>query len=421
MVNYQDPEIEKMARKEIEALQSGLAKRVCSHSWKRSPFYRRHWSGSYPGEISDLPFLTKQDLVDTFPFDLCTVPVEDLVYMSLTSGSTGRPTAILKSREDMETASLFSVRKMVMRGVRKTDVFQMTLSYGLWSAGMGAHAAAQKLGCLVIPSGPGNTKRQVWLMQNFGTTVLHAAPSYHLRIAEVGEQMGVDFESLSLRIAVSAAGRLDQGTREKIEERLNVSARNTYGMSEVGGVATECEFGCGLHSCEDELLLEVIDPETGETVGEGERGELVVTSLRRFAMPIIRYRTRDMVKVLSKEPCECGRTHLRLSGDIERIDESVKIRGVLVNPGAIERYIDRYPELTGNFLVQVRHGARPGLLCELKPTIETAFLSETTGSIVEELKGRIGLTFDVSLLPYGEMPVEREGKRVQVMASQHRS
>ena len=216
-------------------------------------------------------------------------------------------------------------------------------------------------------------------------------------------------------MAISAAGNLESKTRAEIERLLGVTVRNSYGMSEIGGIATECEATSGLHAWDDELLLEVINPDTGEVLGEGERGELVVTCLRRRAMPIIRYRTGDEVSIISAEPCECGRTHLRISGDIRRLDDSIKIRGVLVSLKVIEKITGHYPELTGNFLIQLRQKERPGLLCELRPSIETASLNETLQSIASGLKSGIGLTFDVTPIPYGELPAEREGKRVQVM------
>ena len=415
MTNYLDPEIETMAKKKLDSLQAGLLRETCSYAWENSRFYRDLWSEQYPGDLEDLPFLTKQHLVDVFPFDLCTMPKDELVSMSLTSGSSGRPTIALKSREDLETATHFDARKLVMFGLSKTDILQITMAYGLWAAGLAIHLAAEKLGCLVVPSGPGNTKRQIWLLQNLGTTVLCAVPDYYLRIIEVGEQMGVDFDELPLRIAISGAGVLKLQERARIERLLGVAVRNFYGMSEVGGIAGECEANQGLHVWNDEFFLEVIDPETGEVLGEGERGELVITSLKRRATPIIRYRTGDLVSVLSTEPCECGRTHLRISGEIERLDDLVKIRGVLVSPKAIERHIGRYPELTGNFLIQARQMGRPGLLCELRPSIESEFLMDTVESVVEELKNSIGLTFDVAVVPYGELPVELEGKRVQNM------
>ena len=417
-----DP-IETMPRDRLEDLQSRLLRRTCSHAWRNSPFYRRLWSGCRGGRwhyaFPGLPFISKEDLVENSPFGLCAVPRSKLIRMSMTSGTSGRPAINFLSRDDLRDFLRSSVRKLAMRGVRRGDVVQLTISYNLSPTGIAVHLAAEEMGCLAISSGPGNTKRQLWLMEQLGTTVLYASPDYHLRIAEVGEGMGIDFSRLDLRIAISSMGRMDDGLRKEIEERLCARVRNSYGLSEVGGVAAECDATDGLHSWQDEMLLEVIDPATGEAVADGERGELVVTTLKRRAMPLIRYRTGDMVKIHSRDPCDCGRTHLRLSGEIRRRDDSVKIKGVLVNPGAIEGLLGHHRALSGRFLIQLAKDADPRLLCELSPShasLPASGISDMGASLAREVRELTGLRFDIAIMGPDELPVEQQGKRVQVIA-----
>jgi phenylacetate-CoA ligase len=418
MSEYYHPGVETMSREDLEVLREKLLRGICTHAWRGSRFYRDLWSSRprafTPDDMAELPFTGKEDLVEAFPFGLCAVPRGDIVRMHLTSGSSGRPSLSLLSGRDIESSSEISARSLYMRGARPDDVLQITLAYGLWAAGLSGHLAAERIGCMVIPSGPGNTKRQIWLMRTLGTTILSATPNYYLRIAEVAGEMGVDLSSLDLRIGLSVAGRLGPPLRREIEEGFDIDIRNVYGMTEVGGIGSECFAHDGLHTWEDALYLEVVDPETGEVLGPGERGELVVTTLRRRAQPLIRYRTGDMTCILSDDGCECGRTHLRISQDIDRVDDTVKIRGILVSPKSIERCLGRFPELTGNFLMKVRKSARPILLCELHQSVESAFMEEVSTSVAEELKNKIGLTFETLLVPYGEMPRGREDKRIQV-------
>jgi len=422
MTMYLNQKIETMPRRELDRLQSKLFRKTCLAAWK-GPFYRSLWQSaglsSPPNGLEDLhklPFTEKQHLVDRFPYGLCMVPRSRLARMYMTSGSTGRPVALPLSRRDVERSAELGARSLMARGIRPGDVIQVTLAFGLWAAGFATMASAERLGCMVIPSGPGNTRRQLWLMKNMGTTILSAVPSYHLRIAEVGRRMGMDFSSLPLRMAVCAAGPLTENLRREIEDKLGVVVRNAYGTTELGGVAGECVAQNGLHIWHDAFVAEVVDPENGEPVEPGEYGELVVTTLAREAIPLIRYRTGDRVRILSEDVCDCGRTHLRISGDISRLDDSIKIRGVLVRPRAIERYIGSYPELSGEFLIRVQRNRRPTIFCELRRSVDTTYLEELSSEISKGLKERIGLTFNVEIVPPGGIPAERPGKRVQILA-----
>ncbi len=421
MTDYYHPRIETMPRKALDKLQEGLLRKICRHAWNMET-YRRLWSQSgftsAPSsreEFSKLPFISKDVIVDGFPYGFCAVPRDELARLYLTSGSSGRPAGVLLSRSDIDALANFGARSLMMRGVRPGDVYQMTLAYGLWAAGLSGHASAERLGCLVIPAGPGNTQRQIWLMKTMGTTVLNAVPSYHLRIAQVGEEMGVDFSKLPLRVALSTAGRLEPSTRKEIQERLDAELFNSYGTTETGGIGNECEAHDGLHVWHDVCLLEVVDPKTGEQVAAGEVGEIVVTTLQRFTMPLVRYRTGDRGKVLSEEPCACGRTHQRISEDISRLDDMLKIRGVLVSPSTVERIVKHCPELSGNFLIQVRPRSHPALICELNSWVRTAFEDELVKAVAAELKNKTGLTFEVKLVRPGELPAERGEKRVQII------
>ncbi len=420
MTIYHHPEIETMPKKQLDVLQEKLLRKICDHAWD-APFYREFWSRSgFDGpptnasSFSRLPFVTKQHILDSFPYGMCALPRDQLVRVHITSGSSGRPAAILLSMDDVDRHAEIGVRSLVTRGVRAGDVYQMTLAYGLWAAGFSGHYAAERLGCLVIPAGPGNTQRQIWLMKALGTTVLNAVPSYHLRIADVGEEMGVDFASLPLRIGLSTAGRLEPATRKEIEERLDVEMYDCYGMTEVGGIGYECQAHDGLHVWHDQICLEVVDA-SGETVTPGESGELVVTSLSRFALPLIRFRTGDKAMLLSDEPCSCGRTHMKISNDISRLDDAVKVKGVLFSPQAVERHIKRLPELSGDFLIQVRPKSHPLLICELRSSVKTEYRDDLETAVATELKNKIGLTFDVRIVGFGELPAERGEKRIQVI------
>ncbi len=422
MTEYHDRAAETMPREKLDALQEKLLRTICGHAWRSSGFYRDLWSGAGlrsglvdRRDLARLPFTSKEDLVESFPYRLCCVPREELARIYLTSGSSGRPTGTLLSRNDLEAATDLAARSLMARGVRRGDVVQITLAYGLWAAAFTSHCGAERLGCLVIPSGAGNTQRQLWLMRTMGTTALDAVPSYHLRIAEVGEAEGFNFSSLPLRVALSVAGRLEPAVRRQIEDRLQVEGvYNCYGLTEVGGVGYECGAHEGLHSWHDECLLEVVDPATGEVLGPGERGEFVVTTLRRFAMPLIRYRTGDTGSVLSEEKCPCGRTHLRISEEVDRLDESVKIRGVLVSPRAIESHLKSFPQLSGRFVLQVGPGPEARLVCEMVPS-EKPDARELGTALAAHLKDGIGLTLRIKLVGQGGLPPEAGEKKVQVI------
>jgi phenylacetate-CoA ligase len=419
-MDYYAKEIETMPRRELDRYQEKLLNRILRHAWD-SRFYRDLWSASgfksAPHGLSrleSLPMIRKDDLVANFPFGMIAVPRKDLSRVHITSGSTGRPVAALLSKGDIERVADLGARGLAMRGARKEDVVQITTAYGLWAAAFIGHYSAEKLGCMVIPSGPGNTRRQIWLMQSFGTTILSAVPSYLKRVMEVGETMRVDFTELPLRLALSTAGRMNDDLRATIGEGLGVDVMNSYGTTETGGIGRECPCHAGLHSWHDELVLEIVDPVTGEILGPGEEGEIVATTLARRAMPLIRYGTGDLGSVVSDERCECGRTHIRLSEDIRRLDDTVKIRGVLLSPDAVENDLKAFPELTGDFVIKVGSDSSASLFAEMRPEVETAYVEDLARSVRTDLKNKTGLTFSVSIVPVGRLPQERPGKRIQV-------
>jgi phenylacetate-CoA ligase len=307
---------------DLETLQVTALKDQISRA-RRSPFYQERLDDAgltetdvnTPEDIRRFPFTTKEDLRGSFPYGMLAVPLEDVVRVHVSSGTTGTPTAVYHTWNDVQLWADSMARCLYMAGMRKQDVFQNMTGYGLFTGGLGLHYGAEKLGSMVIPAGTGNSKRQITLMRHFGTTVLHIIPSYALKLLQTFEEMGVDpREDTSLRIAVIGAEPHSEETRLRIEEAYGVFAVNSYGLSEMNGpgVAFECPHKSGLHLWEDRWLVEIVDPVTLKPCREGEVGEVVMTTLNREAMPLLRYRTRDLAALIPGT-CACGRGHRRLS------------------------------------------------------------------------------------------------------------
>ncbi|MGC7847625.1 phenylacetate--CoA ligase family protein [Desulforudis sp. 1088] len=344
-VHYWNQESECMPVEERRKLQLARLQELVRRVYETVPFYQRsiRAQGLRPGEIKSLddltklPFTTKADLRNTYPFGLFAVLLKDIVRVHASSGTTGKPTVVGYTRRDIETWSEVCARSLVCAGLRRDDVLQVAYGYGLFTGGLGVHYGAEKLGATVIPMSVGNTKRQVMLMDDFGVTAVACTPSYALHLAEVIEELGVDRARLRLRAGIFGAEPWSEGLRKEIEQKLNISAMDIYGLSEImgPGVAMECPYKDGLHIFDDHFLPEVIDPETGEPLPYGEKGELVITTLTKEGFPLIRYRTRD-ITVLHDEPCPCGRTHVRMSRIMGRTDDMLIIRGVNVFPSQVE-------------------------------------------------------------------------------------
>ncbi len=341
-----DDELETLPREALQALQLKRLQNTVERVYNLVPFYRKKLDEANvkPEDIKSLddlkrlPFTTKQDLRDNYPFGLFTIPLEQVVRVHASSGTTGKPTVVGYSKRDIDIWSDLMARSLAAAGVSKGDIIQNAYGYGLFTGGLGAHYGGERLGATVIPISGGNTKKQIMIMKDFGSTVLTATPSYTLYLAETIADMGVKRDELKLRVGILGAEPWSEEMRNAIEEKLGIDAIDIYGLSEIlgPGVAIECiEAKKGLHIWEDAFIPEIIDPETGEVLPDGEEGELVITTIQKEAIPLIRYRTRDITRII-KEPCKCGRTHRRIERIKGRTDDMLIIRGVNIFPSQIE-------------------------------------------------------------------------------------
>ena len=334
-----------MPRSELAKLQVERLQKRLREVYEKVPFYRQAMKerGVSPesvksfADVARLPFTTKSDFRDNYPFGLLAVPLDQVVRLHASSGTTGKPIVAAYTQNDIGTWAEVMARTLAAGGTTKDDIVQNAYGYGLFTGGLGIHYGAERLGATVIPSSVGNTKRQIMLIQDLGATVLTCTPSYALVIAETASEMGVDPRSTKLRVGFFGAEPWSERMRAEIEEKLGVQAIDLYGLTEIigPGVASECEHKCGMHIFEDHFLAETVDPNTGEALPFGERGELVLTTLSKEAMPVVRYRTRD-IAVLNPERCACGRTVVRMSKVTGRTDDMLIVRGVNVFPSQIE-------------------------------------------------------------------------------------
>ncbi|HEX68253.1 MAG TPA: phenylacetate--CoA ligase family protein [bacterium] len=424
MNQYWSKEKETLEREELlEYQKSQLVKTLEIAS--RSSFYSQRIK-KIPSQknvlafLKDLPFTAKQDVRDGYPFKFLAVPKEEVVRLHSSSGTSGNPTVVFYTAQDIEEWSDMVARCLYMVGVRKEDVFQNMMSYGLFTGGLGLHYGAEKIGCFIIPSGAGNTRRQVKLMQDFGTTVIHITPSYALYLAHYLEnELGIPPSSLNLRIALVGAEPHSESTDRKLEKIFGFRVFNSYGLSEMGGpgVGFECPARKGIHIWEDHYFVEVIDPQTEEPVKEGEDGELVLTTLRREAMPLIRFRTGDLVTFLGTEPCPCGRTHVRVSRIHGRTDDLIIFKGVNILPSQIERVLMSFPEVGKNYqivLEREEEGDKMIVRVEVEKIDDRYSSLSTLKEIIQKkLKEEILVTPEVEFLQPGSLPAfEGKGKRL---------
>ncbi len=341
---------ETMSRKEIEKIQLTRLKETVNKVYNKVPLYRNKMdsAGVKPEDIKSLddlkrlPFTTKQDMRDTYPFDMFTVPKGELARIHASSGTTGKPTVVGYTKKDLEMWAECVARLAVMGGAVKDDICQICFGYGMFTGALGLHYGLERIGAAIVPSSTGNTKKQIMFMQDFGTTLLVATPSYALRIAEVAVEMGINPKSLNLKVGLFGSELMTEAMRQEMHKMWGeqMLVTQNYGMSELigPGVSGECEYLCGMHVNEDHFIPEVINPETGENVMPGEKGELVVTCITKEALPLIRYRTRDITRLMY-EPCKCGRTTCRMENLSGRTDDMLKIRGVNVFPSQIEEVL----------------------------------------------------------------------------------
>jgi len=424
-----DPVAETMPRTALKGLQSEHLKHVLQQAYTCVPHYRNAFdkAGVKPsdfGSLTDIarfPFTLKSDLRDNYPFGMFATPRDQIIRLHASSGTTGKPTVVGYSKGDLDRWSDLMARSLACAGVRPGDIVHNAYGYGLFTGGLGTHYGAERLRCTVIPVSGGGTERQVTLIQDLGAHVLCATPSYALNIAEVAESMGVDLRQSNLRVGAFGAEPWSEAMRSSLEEKLGLRAVDIYGLSEIlgPGVASECyAMQSGLHGWEDHFLLEVVDPETLQPVRMGEVGELVITTLTKEAMPIIRYRTRDITR-LSDEPCACGRTHARIMRVAGRTDDMLIIRGVNVYPTQVEAVLVGLPGLAPHYqIVLTREGSLDSMTVEVELAPDTALSdavdrARKAAEVGHHIKSRIGVTCTVAVKEPGQVP-RSQGKAVRV-------
>ncbi|EPR37427.1 AMP-dependent synthetase and ligase [Desulfovibrio sp. X2] len=423
---FYDP-AEGLSRDELDRLQTERLRAVVARA-ATSPFYAARFEEcgltpddiTCPADIAKVPLTTKQDLRSNYPYGLLTVPVDDLVRLHASSGTTGSPTAIFYTRKDLATWASLMARCMHMCGMRPSDVFQNMSGYGLFTGGLGIHYGAETLGCLTIPAGAGNSRRQIKLIRDFSVTAVHIIPSYALHFADFLQAEGIEPASLPIRIALIGAEPHTEETRRRIEGLFGCKAFNSYGLSEMNGpgVAFECPEQSGMHLWEDAYIVEILNPQTLEPVAVGEIGELVLTTLTREGMPILRYRTRDLTRFLPGE-CPCGRVHRRIDRIAGRSDDMLIIKGVNIYPMQVEQILMGLPEVGGNYLIELsRDGHMDQFTVKVEITDEFFVedmrgLNALRGRIVAKLRDELLITPRVELVQHGSLPVS-EGKAVRV-------
>ena len=357
-----DPVYETMPRPELEKLQLERLKVKVREVYDKVPFYRRAFKekGITPDDIktladlTKLPFTSKLDFRDNYPYGLTAVPMEQVIRIHSSSGTTGKPVIAPYTQHDIDTWAEIMARTLATAGTTKDDVLQNAYGYGLFTGGLGFHYGAERLGALAIPTSTGNTKRQILLLQDLGTTVITCPPSYAFTLHETARDMGIDLRDTKLRLGIHGAEPWSEQMRRDIEERLGITAINVYGLTEVigPGVSVECPHKCGMHIAEDHFLVETIDPESGEQLPYGKEGELVITTLTKEAQPVIRFRSRDIIS-LNPEPCQCGRTMARMSRVAGRSDDMLIVRGVNVFPSQIESVLLDVEGVEPHYLIVV--------------------------------------------------------------------
>ncbi len=423
-----DPDVERMSRQSITALQTARLKQTLKNAYANVGRYRRKFeaTGVRPddfesiADITRFPFTLKSDLRDNYPFGMFAVPRDNLLRLHASSGTTGKPTVVGYSKGDLDLWSNLMARSLACAGAVPGDIVHNAYGYGLFTGGLGAHYGAERLGCTVVPVSGGATERQVTLLEDFGANVLCATPSYALNIAEVAVGMGIDLRRAPLRIGVFGAEPWSDAMRRDLEHRFGIAAVDIYGLSEIlgPGVACECHVTrAGLHGWEDHFLFEIVDPETLQPLPKGETGELVITTLTKEALPMIRYRTRDITR-LDDTPCPCGRTHVRIMRVTGRDDDMLIIRGVNVFPSQVEAVLVGFPGLAPHYQIEL---TREEVLDAMTVEVELAPAAGLTDAerdrkgadVASHIKSLIGVTCKVVVKSPGEVP-RSQGKAVRV-------
>lgn len=421
-----ESELETLSREELRELQLQRLKATLRQAYENVPHYRQAFeaAGVTPDDLISLediarfPFTVKTDLRDNYPFGMFAVPREQVVRLHASSGTTGRPTLVGYTRDDIDTWARLVARSIAAAGGRPGDILHNAYGYGLFTGGLGAHYGAERLGCTVTPMSGGNTEKQIALLNDFGARILCATPSYALNIAEHAEREGIDLRNGPLKIGLFGAEPWSEAMREQLQERLGIVAVDIYGLSEImgPGVAVECREGRnGLHGWEDHFLFEIVDPETQQPLPEGSVGELVITTLTKQALPMVRYRTRDITR-LSTEPCACGRTHVRILRVTGRNDDMMIIRGVNVYPSQIEAVLLGFPNIAPHYQLVIR---REGIMDTLSVEVEANqglakdVYADTADAVRHHIKSLVGVTCKVEVKGPGEIP-RSQGKAIRV-------
>lgn len=422
-------EMETMDREVRKSLQTYRLKELVWYLYDNVKFYKEKFKekGIHPNDIKsiedieNLPFTNKTDLRDNYPFGLFAVPMEEIVRIHASSGTTGKPTVVGYTQSDIEIWSEVMARSLVSSGATKNSIVQNAYGYGLFTGGLGVHYGAERIGATVIPISGGNTARQILILEDFGPDIITCTPSYSLYLAEEIEKKNIKIENLKLKYGIFGAEPWSEAMRNEIEKRLKIKAINIYGLSEIigPGVANECLEQAGLHIYDDHFYPEIIDPATGKRVKDGEIGELVITTLTKKGIPLLRYRTRDLTRIIS-EPCKCGRTHPRIDRIMGRTDDMLIIRGVNVFPSQIEEVLVQIEEVAPHYQLIVDREHNLDVLTVMVEVDEKVFSDEIKRlemiekKIENEIENMLGISVRVKLVE--PRTIERsEGKAKRII------
>jgi len=422
-------EIECMSSSEMRKLQSERLKELVNKVYQNVEFYRKKMDekGVRPSDIrsiddiSKLPFTNKTDLRDNYPFGLFAAPMNEIVRIHASSGTTGKPTTVGYTKKDIENWQEVLARCLIMSGVTPEDIVQVSFGYGLFTGGLGIHYGAENVGCTVVPISAGNTRRQLQLMSDFGSTVLACTPSYALHLADAMSEFGYSLSDMKLKTGVFGAEPFSENMRLELEKKWGIKAFDIYGLSEImgPGVANDCEFHDGLHIHEDHFFPEVVDPKTKEPLPDGQQGELVFTTLTKEGIPLLRYNTHDLT-TLTRERCECGRTLVRMKKITGRSDDMLIIRGVNLFPSQIEQVLLEMRETSAHYMLYVDRENNLDIL-ELKVELDETKMVDTikdlmslSRKIEHSLHSALGLSVKVTLVEPKSIP-RSEGKAVRVI------